>query len=94
MALAPTINEILPTHKNILGRIDEIMEFCDSAIYRDQFLEFEEFTEVKRLLDGSKVLLCRINIGERFEDYNRSKGWYTLEFFTHNTRDAILKYWT
>src|SRR4030067_197648 len=37
MALVPTINEILLTHKNILGRIDEIMEFCSSAIYRDQF---------------------------------------------------------
>lgn len=93
MALVPTINEILLTHKNILGRIDEIMEFCGSAIYRDQFMEFEEFTELKRLLDDSSVLLWRVNMGERFENYNKSKGWYTLEFFRHNTKDGILKYW-
>jgi hypothetical protein len=93
MALIPTINEILLTHKNILGRIEEIIQFCSSSIYSDQFMEFEEFTELKRLLDDSSVLLWRAKIEEQFENYDKSKRWYTLDFFKNNTKDGILKYW-
>lgn len=93
IALIPTINEILLIHKNILGRIEEIIQFCSSSIHSDQFMEFEEFTELKRLLDDSSVLLWRAKIEEQFEDYNKSKGWYTLDFFKNNTKDGILKYW-
>lgn len=93
MALIPTINEILLTHKNILGRIEEIMQFCSSSIYSDDFMEFEEFTELKRLMDDSSVLLWRAKIEEQFENYDKSKSWSTLDFFKNNTRDGILKYW-
>jgi hypothetical protein len=93
MAIIPTINEILLTHKNILGRINEIMEFCSCAIYNDQFMEFEELTELKRLLDESSVLLWRPNMGERFKNYDKSKAWHTLDFFRHNTKDGILRHW-
>ena len=46
MALIPTINEILLTHKNILSRINEIMQFCSSSIY----LSFR-----KIVLDNSRL---------------------------------------
>ncbi len=93
ITLIPTINEILLTHKNILGRIDEIMQFCSSSIYSDEFMEFEDFTELKRLLDDSRVLLWRANIEEKLVNYDKSKEWYTLDFFRNNTKDGILKYW-
>ena len=93
MALIPTISEILLTHKNVLGRIDEIMQFCSSSIYNDSFMEFEEFTQLKRLLDDSSILLWRARIEEQFENYNKTARWYTLDFFKNNTKDGTLKYW-
>ena len=63
------------------------------SIYSDQFLEFEEFTELKRLLDDSNVLLWRTKIGEQFENYDKSKSWHTLDFFKNNTKNGILKHW-
>ena len=93
IALIPTINEILLAQKNILGRIEEIIEFCSVSIYSDQFLEFEEFTELKRLLDDSRVLLWRAGIGKKFDNYDKSQEWYTLGFFKNNTKDGILKHW-
>ena len=93
MALIPTINEILLTHKNILARVGEILEFCSTAIYHDEFLEFEEFADLKRFLDDASILLWRSNINEQFKDYDNSPSWYTLDFFRKNTKDGILKYW-
>ena len=93
MALIPTINEILLIHKNILCRVGELLEFCSASIYVDQFMEFEEFTELKRLLDDSRVLLWRSKMGDKFEEYDKSSSWYTLDFFRKNTKDGTLKYW-
>ena len=56
-------------------------------------MEFEEFTELKRLLDDSSVLLWGAKIGEQFGNYDKSERWFTLDFFKNNTKDGILKYW-
>jgi hypothetical protein len=93
IALIPTINEILLAQKNTLGRIKEIIEFCSESIYSDQFLEFEEFIELKRLLDDSRILLWRANIKRKFEKYDESSDWYELAFFKKNTKDGTLKHW-
>lgn len=93
MALIPSIGELLLVHKNILARIDAILEFCSDCVYNDQFLEFEEFYELKRLLDDASVLLWRANIEKRFEGYDKTYSWHSLDFFRKNTRDGRLKYW-
>jgi hypothetical protein len=93
MALIPSIGELLLVHKNILARIGAILDFCSDCVYNDQFLEFEEFCELKRLLDDASVLLWRANIEKRFEGYNRTRSWHSLDFFRKNTRDGRLKYW-
>jgi hypothetical protein len=93
IALIPTINEILLTHKNILARVGELLEFCSTSIYSDQFLEFEEFAELKIFLDYASVLLWKSKINEQFKDYDNSSSWYTLDFFRRNTKDGTLKYW-
>lgn len=93
MALIPSINEILLIHKNVLARIDEIIDFCSSAIYNDPFLEFEGLDELKRLLHDSRILLWKANIEKKFTNYDMSSAWYTLDFFKKNTKDGILKYW-
>ena len=93
MALIPSINEILLIHKNVLTRINEIIEFCSFSIYCDQFQEFEEFEELKKLLDDSKVLLWRATIDKQFKNHHKTNSWYTLDFFKNNTKDGTLKYW-
>ena len=42
-----------------------LLYFFSSSIYSDEFMEFEEFTELKRLLDDSSVLLWRAKIEEQ-----------------------------
>ena len=56
-------------------------------------MEFEEFTELKRLLDDSSALLWRSKISEQFNGCDKSSSWYTLDFFRKNTKDGTLKYW-
>lgn len=93
MALIPTIDKILLIHKNILGRVGEIIQFCISCIHNDQFMEFEEFTDLKKLLDDSSVLLWRSRIDEQFKNHDKSAILYTFDFFKNNTKNGTLKYW-
>lgn len=93
MALIPTISEILLVHKNIIGRVGEIIEFCSVSIYSDQFFEFEDFVGLKRLLDDSSVLLWKNKIRDKFQKYDNSHSWYSLDFFKDNTKNGTLKIW-
>lgn len=93
MALIPTIGELLLTHKSVLARIDEIIELCSTCLYSDQFLEFEEFDDLKRLLDDASVLLWRSNLQKEFEGIDKMHSWHSLDFFRANTMDGTLRYW-
>ena len=93
MALIPTVGELLLRHKNILARIGEIIELCSVCIFNDQFLEFEEFDELRRLLDDSNALLWRQDIQKALEGSDKKCNWHNLDFFRANTRDGTLRYW-
>jgi hypothetical protein len=92
MALIPTVGELLLRHKSVLGRINEIIELCSACLYNDQFLEFEEFDELKRLLDDASALLWRWDLKKRSEETEKKYSWHSLEFFRAGTRDGTLKY--
>lgn len=93
MALIPTAGELVLRHKIVLSRIDKIMELCSACLYRDQFLEFDEFEELKKLLDDASALLWRLDPGKAFESEGKSYAWHSLDFFRAGTKDGTLRYW-
>jgi hypothetical protein len=93
MALIPTIGELILRHKSVLARIDEIIELCSACLYNDQFLEFEEFVELKRLLDDASTLLWRRDLQKEFESTDKKYSWNCLDFFRADTKDGTLRYW-
>jgi len=92
MALIPTVGELLLRHKNVLARIGEIIELCSVCIFNDQFLEFEDFDELKRLLDDASALLWRQDLQKTHEGSDKKYRWLSLDFFRASTRDGTLRY--
>ena len=45
------------------------------------------------LLDDSSVLLWKNKIGDKFQKYDNSHSWYSLDFFKDNTKNGTLKIW-
>jgi predicted transcriptional regulator len=91
-ALAPVIHEIILNQKIALQYLEEILQFCYEITFHDQFLEVEDTSILKNILDICSILLWNVDVGSHFNDFKRSNNWNKISFFYENSKDGTLKY--
>jgi len=91
-ALAPVIHEIILNQKFALQYLEEIFHLCYEVTFHDQFLEVEDTSILKNLLDICSILLWNVNVSSHFNGFKKSKDWNKLSFFYKNSKDGTLKY--
>ncbi len=92
-ALAPVVHEIILNQKIALQYLEEILKFCYEITFHDQFLEVEDTTVLKNLIDICSILLWDVNVESCLKDLKNSSNWDKISFYYENTKDGTLKYW-
>jgi len=91
-ALAPVIHEIILNQKIALQYLEEILQLCYEVTFHDQFLEIDDTTTLKNLLDICSILLWNVNVGSYFKNKKGTGKWNSISFFYENSLDGTLKY--
>jgi hypothetical protein len=91
-ALAPVINEIILNQKIALQYLEDILQFCYEVTFHDQFLEIDDTTTLKNLLDICSILLWNVDVSSYFKNKKGTSKWNSISFFYENSLDGTLKY--
>lgn len=91
-ALAPVVNEIILNQKIALQYLEEILQLCYEVTFHDQFLELDDISTLKNILDICSILLWNVDVGSYFKKSKETSKWNEISFFYENSRDGTLKY--
>lgn len=91
-ALAPVVNEIILNQKIALQYLEEYLQLCSEVTFYDQFLELDDTTTLKNLLDICSKLLWNVDVRSYFKKSNGVTKWNNISFFYENSKDGTLKY--
>jgi len=91
-ALAPVAHEIILNQKIALQYLEEILQFCYEVTFHDQFLEIDDTSTLKNILDICSVLLWNVDIDSSFKRFKGASKWNKISFFYENSKDGTLKY--
>ncbi len=91
-ALAPVAHEIILNQKIALQYLEEIFQFCYEVTFHDQFLEVDDTSILKNILDICSVLLWNVDVESCLKKFKGASKWNEISFFHKNSKDGTLKY--